>query len=235
MLTTFIRMKVLMGVFQELLSPQERELTAKTEQNGGKEVALEDEHIMEELVNEEFLLLQKATSESRYVRNVPFDCAKLLQEIKANPDESIKKNAEFFSRKFNIQKKQIVEEFSRAFRQEGDRIPTSAEAGPHDRIVDPVWRDVFCLRFAHTLPFSPQEISKAWKDMVSGRNCVTVISQQRIIGMAGKRQGQAFHLRVERLLRREGCQRFWLRNDFGQLGAHVLQRRSCPWHPGGIR
>ncbi|KAF9644578.1 hypothetical protein BDM02DRAFT_3074100, partial [Thelephora ganbajun] len=70
----------------------------------------------------------------------------LQQEINSDPDEAIEKNAEFFDRKFDIQRRQIVEDIARTVNREGDRIISAVTAGPHDRIVDPdiynIWKDM---------------------------------------------------------------------------------------------
>lgn len=144
-LTTCIRMKMMMRLFQGLVSPLEKKLTARVREMGGTAVVLEDEQAMESLAGEEFLLVGQ-DMELRRDRNDPFNFVELRQEIKANVDEAIEKSAESFNRRFKIQKEQIVAEIQRALRQEGSRTIS----GPHDRVVDPVWREVPDLFLALT-------------------------------------------------------------------------------------
>lgn len=140
----------MMELFHGLATPQEKQLAAKVEELGGEFVVVEDEQVMETLAEEEFLLVEP-DPESRRDRGVLFDFAELRKEIKANPEEAIEKNAESFNSKFEIQREQIVTEITRALSQEGSRIISAAEAGPHDRVIDPVWHEF--LAFAQPIPY----------------------------------------------------------------------------------
>lgn len=64
--------------------------------------------------------------------------SELRREIAEDPEAAIKTNAEFFDRKFEIQRRQIEADIARAVRREGDRIISAVTSGPHDRIVDTV-------------------------------------------------------------------------------------------------
>ena len=90
----------------------------------------------------EFVLISTSAPETQHVEPIQFDYVELRKEIKSDPDEAIQKNLDSFNRKFELQKKQIVEEITRALKVEGDRIIKAGEAGPHDRIVDLVWPEV---------------------------------------------------------------------------------------------
>ena len=141
----------MMRMFQDLVTSPERKLTAIMEGMGGKKVVLEDEHAMETLAEEEFVIVAP-DPESRRDRRAPFNFVELQQEIRANPDDAIQKNAESFNRKFVTQKEQIVKEITLALSQEGSRIISATTAGPHDRVVDPVLYQVFDLCMTQTLP-----------------------------------------------------------------------------------
>lgn len=126
-------------LFQDLATSREKKLTARVEEIGGT-VILEDEQAMETLLEEEFLPVDEDPGSRR--DDIPFNFVELQQEIKANPEEAIEKNAEIFNRKFEITKEQVVKEITRTLNQEGGRIISAVTAGPYDRIVDPVWREV---------------------------------------------------------------------------------------------
>ena len=138
MLTICIRMDVMLGLFKEFVTPQQKKLAAMVGSVGG-DAALEDEQAMEELCREaSALTTTHPGTRSRRNENYPFNLAELQQEINDNPDDAIKKNAESFSRIFDVQKRQIVEDVTRVVIQETDRIILAIEKGPHVRIIDPV-------------------------------------------------------------------------------------------------
>ena len=127
------RMEVMLQMFQKLLTPEQKELADLVEKRGGNAI-LDDEHAMRELSAAEASL---APASGRH-ENDRFDLAEIQHEIRDDPTDAIQKNAEFFNRKFDMQRRQIEEDVARAVRREGDRIITAVTAGPHDRIVDPV-------------------------------------------------------------------------------------------------
>jgi len=134
----------MLQLFQEFVTPEQKKLTVMVEERGGA-AALENEQAMRELADAEFAFVAPTGSDTRHGGARPFDVVELQHEIKGNPDEAIAQNAEFFSRKFDIQRRQIVEDIARAVNREGDRIISAVTAGPHDRIVDQVW----CMVLGH--------------------------------------------------------------------------------------
>ena len=133
----------MLKLFREFVSPEEKKLAVMVERMGGK-AALNNEQSMKKLTDEEADFHTPLIPHSRRAEGHPFDLNELRDEIEGRPDEAIERNADFFNRKFNIQTRQIKEDIERAVRREGDRIVEAVTAGPHDRIVDPVWREDFC-------------------------------------------------------------------------------------------
>ena len=119
----------MLQMFQKFLTPEQRKLADLVEKTGGNAI-LDDEDAMKELAAAEALL-------SPYSHR-RFDLAEVRCEISGDPTDAIEKNAEFFNRKFDIQRRQIEEDVARGVRREGDRIISVVIAGPHDRIIDPV-------------------------------------------------------------------------------------------------
>lgn len=120
----------MLQLFQKLLTPEQKKLADIIEKKGGNAV-LDDEHALKELA---------AVEASLSPQSGRFDLSEIRYEINEDPANAIEKNAEFFGRKFDIQRRQIEEDVARAMRREGDRIISAVTAGPHDRIVDPVRR-----------------------------------------------------------------------------------------------
>jgi len=142
---------MMLQLFQEFITPEQKKLAAMVEERGGV-AALENEYAMRELTEAEFAFVAPSGSDSRHSAGRPFDVVELQHEIKGDPDEAIQKNAEFFSRKFDIQRRQIVEDIARAVNREGDRIISAVTAGPHDRIVDPVGVRFLDIASANSYP-----------------------------------------------------------------------------------
>ena len=150
-LMTCIRVDIMLELFHEYAPPHERELAAMAKKLGGDAV-LDNEQAMEELAAYALAGAHPGPESRQAPQGRPFGFVELQQEIKGDPEEAIEKNAEFFNRKFDIQRRQIVEDISRAVNREGDRIISAVTAGPHDRIFDPVCRKAFSPRAAHSSP-----------------------------------------------------------------------------------
>lgn len=143
----------MLQLFQEFITPEQQKLTVMVEERGGV-AALENEYAMRELAEAEFAFVAPSGSDSRHGAGRPFDVVELQHEIKGDPNEAIEKNAEFFNRKFDIQRRQIVEDIARVVNREGDRIISAVTAGPHDRIVDQVWCEILGRRIDQFLSAS---------------------------------------------------------------------------------
>jgi hypothetical protein len=137
-------MDIMLQLFQDYATPHERELVAMVKKLGGSGV-LENEQAMEELAAYALAGAHAGPESRQAPQGRPFGFVELRQEIKCDPEEAIEKNAEFFNRKFDIQRRQIVEDIARAVNREGDRIISVVTAGPHDRIFDPVCRKALAL------------------------------------------------------------------------------------------
>jgi len=120
---------------------------AMVEEMGGIDAVQNNEQLMRELANEEHnmrihtgeefapVARSGSGSDNRHGTDRSFNFIELKREIECPPDKAIEKNLEYFNVKFDLQKKRIEEAMERM-----ERIVT---AGPHDRIFDPVWREVF--------------------------------------------------------------------------------------------
>ena len=133
--TSNVRMDVMLQLFQEFVTPQQKILAAKVEQVG-RDAVLENEEMMKELVDAETSPNKGFGPQNRPGGGSPFDLDEIRREIKRDPEEVIKMNSEFFNRKFAIQVREIEESMARVVGREGDRIISTLQEGPHDRIAD---------------------------------------------------------------------------------------------------
>src|SRR5882757_8992937 len=109
-------MEVMIQMFQKFVTPEQRQLAALVEQKGG-EAVIDNEQSMRELSDAEASVSVPAGME-KHRPTKKFDLAEIQHEIRDNPTVAIDKNAEFFSRKFDIQRRQIQEDIEHAVSRE---------------------------------------------------------------------------------------------------------------------
>jgi hypothetical protein len=97
-------MEVMMEMFQKFATPEQKQLAAIVEQKGG-DVVIDNERVMRELSDAEASISAPASME-KHRPSKEFDLAEIQHEIWGDPTEAIAKNAEFFNRKFDIQRRQ---------------------------------------------------------------------------------------------------------------------------------
>ena len=145
---TQVRMDVILQLFQEYVTPNERILASLANKLGG-EGALEDDQALKKLVDAEYSLTMGSGPDLQRGGVQLFDLAGVRQDIRDDPGEAIEENSKLFDRKFEVQRRQIVEELAHAIEREGDRI-IGVLSAPHGRIVDHVWHNFFSLRVFYT-------------------------------------------------------------------------------------
>ena len=134
----------MMEFFQSAISPEQKEVAARIRERGGVQAVLENDRALRDLVD-----LHRGSDGAADAggglsrREVAIDIDVLRLEIREDVELSVERNQETFSRKFDMQRKQIVDELSRALHREGDRIIDAITAGPHDRLIDPVSEPLF--------------------------------------------------------------------------------------------
>ena len=163
------KIDMMMKMFKSFVPPEEKEMARLVQQKGGTKTCEGDDKLLKEL--SEF---EEKTSSSTVVGNhagrkggpKSSDFFDLKSELHTDPDTAMKNNMTVFSRKFEVQKRQIVDELSRVVQRESDRVIDAVTAGPHDKIIDPV---SIPLHDETTLPLRPsdtQDVYQLWKEMV---------------------------------------------------------------------
>ena len=129
-------MEVTMGMFQKFVTPEQRKLAYLVQQKGGDAI-IDNEQVMRELSDAEAAVSAPVGMEKHRPAK-KFDFTEIQHEIREDPGVAIRKNAEFFNRKFDIQRRQIQEDVEHAVSREGDRIISAVTGGPHERVLDQV-------------------------------------------------------------------------------------------------
>jgi hypothetical protein len=131
------KMDMMMKMIQAAVSPQERRLREQVDEKG-RDVILEDEKILLQLGGHELRQASRRTTNRSKADGKPYTLEDLRKDLRADPEEAIKKNMDAFALKFKMQQDRILEKMEEAARREGDRVIEAIGAGPHDRITDPV-------------------------------------------------------------------------------------------------
>ncbi|KAJ7126323.1 hypothetical protein C8R44DRAFT_980121 [Mycena epipterygia] len=127
------KMDMMMKMFQKFVSPEQKEMERIIEQRGGQ-ARLNDEAALQ--VQYEFEAKSGGSQENNAKSTKSLGLDDLKEDLHTDPDAAIEQNMAKFTRKFEVQKRQIIDELSRVVEHTGDRVISAVTAGPHDKIVD---------------------------------------------------------------------------------------------------
>ena len=142
-------------LFEQLVSPEQKQLSILVEEKGGIKVIRNDDKML--------LDLEKTASKASGSPNVEGHRARrtksanadskvkkdLKRDIFEDPSAAVEKNWVTFSRKFEAQKNQIIDELSFVVRHEGDRVIQELKGKAHERIRDRVGLFLLATCSAH--------------------------------------------------------------------------------------
>ncbi|KAI0265448.1 hypothetical protein BC834DRAFT_186547 [Gloeopeniophorella convolvens] len=141
------KMNEMLAVFQSLVGPEQRQLAALVQTRGGVRVVRENEKVLRELNS-----IATSKSSARVITEPSRSPTKsgnvenLRDDLFEDPSAAVEKNLVVFSRKFEVQKRQIVDELTIVVKRETDRVIQEVKTGPHDRILDQsihgIWKEM---------------------------------------------------------------------------------------------
>ena len=135
------KMDLMVKMFEKFVTPDQKSILAAVQARGGTEACQKSEKVLNELNEIENKVEAAPNPTQPTSRKLPSKTQSfqdLQQELHADPDKEIEKNMSVFTRKFEIQQRQLIEELSRIVQREGDRVIGAITSGPHDKIIDPV-------------------------------------------------------------------------------------------------
>ncbi|KAJ7031624.1 hypothetical protein C8F04DRAFT_1110026 [Mycena alexandri] len=140
------KMDMMLKMFQQFVTPEQKEMDRQIQQRGGLAV-LNNDKALKELNDYENKSNPQGTAATHGGKMAkPSDWQDLKDDLHADPDVAMKENMTVFTRKFEIQKRQIIDELTRVVERQGDRIISAVNAGPHDKIIDPnvhiIWKEM---------------------------------------------------------------------------------------------
>ncbi|KAJ7925171.1 hypothetical protein B0H13DRAFT_2314677 [Mycena leptocephala] len=142
------KMDMMMKMFQQMVAPEQKEMMRIVEQKGGLQACQENDKILKELSDLEAKSTATPGGATQSAKTAQKTSAleDLKDDLMVDPDAAMEKNLTVFSRKFEVQKRQIVDELTKVVEREGDRVISAITAGPHDKIIDPdvhkIWKEM---------------------------------------------------------------------------------------------
>ncbi|KAJ7846349.1 hypothetical protein B0H14DRAFT_934544 [Mycena olivaceomarginata] len=132
------KMDMMLKMFAQMGSPEQKEMARLVEQRGGQAVLDNDKALKELNDLENKSGASQGTGKTHGSKTAkPSDLDDLKDDLHTDPDAAVEQNMTVFTRKFEVQKRQIIDALSRVVERQGDRIINAVTAGPHDRIIDP--------------------------------------------------------------------------------------------------
>jgi hypothetical protein len=137
------RMNTLRNMFQQLVSPEQKQLSALVEAKGGVQVLRDNNKMLLDLEKSTRKSLNPSTVEGYRTRQAKRsdtepEVDNLRDDIFEDPSTAAEKNWAVFSRKFEAQKNQIVDELTTVVQRESDRVVRELKGGAAERIRDRV-------------------------------------------------------------------------------------------------
>ncbi|KAI0038795.1 hypothetical protein FA95DRAFT_1551039, partial [Auriscalpium vulgare] len=133
------KIDVLMVMFQSFVSKKQKTVADLVEAKGGAKIVRNSDQLLASV-------MARASEESGIGSTGHTSLNELRDDFVENPDAAVEKNMIVFSRKFEVQKRQIIDEIALVVQRESDRIIKEVTAGAHDRILDKsiheVWKDM---------------------------------------------------------------------------------------------
>jgi F0F1-type ATP synthase membrane subunit b/b' len=131
------------ALFEQLFSPEQKQLSDLIEAKGGIKVLRNDEKMLLDLDKTASKASGSLNAEWQRTRQAkPSDAdreaANLREDILEEPNAAAEKNWVVFSRKFEAQKNQIIDELTLVVQRESDRVIQELKGKAQERIRDKV-------------------------------------------------------------------------------------------------
>lgn len=145
------KMDVMLTLFQQFVTPDQKKISAFVKKKGGPEACQKNMEVLRELAELEpknVAVTHHSGSQFSSANNSRSNTSTtglsaLLEDLAPSIDESLQENFTVFSRKFEIQQRQLKEELTRVIQRESDRVIGALTSGPHDKILDKVSTFIF--------------------------------------------------------------------------------------------
>ncbi|KAH9171881.1 hypothetical protein EDB89DRAFT_1851867 [Lactarius sanguifluus] len=174
------KMDVLKAMFEQLVSPEQKQLAATVAANGGVKALRNNDKMLLELERTASKAPGAPSAEGhRAPRAMASDANPnaddLRMDIFEDPDAAVEKNQVVYFRKFEAQKRQIIDELTFVVKRESDRVIQEMKGGPHDRIRDRTIYDIWT--------------EMGWRGNVKARHFVLALRDHYLEKLAAETEG----------------------------------------------
>ncbi|KAI9464112.1 hypothetical protein BJY52DRAFT_1221492 [Lactarius psammicola] len=146
------KMNVMIAMFQQLVGPEQKSLSELVAAKGGVKALRNNDKMLLSLAEQTTSKAPSAPSSEghRMTRAKPSDANPnaddLRKDLFEDPDAAAEKNRIVFFRKFEVQKRQIIDELTLVVTRESDRVIQVVKGGPHEKILDrsihEIWKEM---------------------------------------------------------------------------------------------
>ncbi|KAK0482728.1 hypothetical protein IW261DRAFT_1469501 [Armillaria novae-zelandiae] len=132
-------------LFDMVRSPKERELMGLIDKEGGASKVMQDPALLEKIIkangkNNKDRTSARQTDTDKKIISV------IQAEIRQDLRELIKTNEDIFNRKFEAQKRSLVNALGETVERMGDRVITAVISGPYERLINQdlynIWKEM---------------------------------------------------------------------------------------------
>ncbi|KAI9464119.1 hypothetical protein BJY52DRAFT_887705 [Lactarius psammicola] len=176
------KMNVMIAMFQQLVGPEQKSLSELVAAKGGVKALRNNDKMLLSLEQTASKAPSAPSSEGhRMTRAKPSDANPnpnaddLRKDIFEDPDAAVEENRIVFFRKFEVQKRQIIDELTLVVTRESDRVIQVVKGGPHERVLDrsihEIWKEM------------------GWRGNVKARHFVLAFRDYYLEKLASEAQG----------------------------------------------
>jgi hypothetical protein len=229
-------MDVMIAMFQQLASPEQKQVSARVAEMGGVSALRNNDEILLSLDKTANKVSSTPSTEGhRALRAKHTEAKPNADDIKSDlfedPDAAAEKNRIVFFRKFEAQKNQILDELTHVVKRESDRIIQEVKGGPHERIIDRVSGVLPCLLQTYVYNFLFYSVD-SWDLDRNGRYHAAFYPPKGLsliasVGLARERQGSTLCARPPGLLPGEVRLGVNKRSWNMHFGDHWLSASGC--------
>ena len=159
------------ALFEQLVSPEQKLLSDLVKAKGGVNVLRNNDKMLLDLEITASEASSSPSVEGHRTRqanpgDIDLKVDNLREDILEDPNAAVEKNWVVFSRKFEAQKNQIIDELTLVVQRESDRVVRELKGKAHERIKDRVGSSRLAVLFGlNLLPaiLCSQSMSFGWK------------------------------------------------------------------------
>ncbi|KAK0211624.1 hypothetical protein IW262DRAFT_1467624 [Armillaria fumosa] len=162
-------------LFDMVRSPKERELMGLIDKEGGASKVMQDPALLEKIIKANEKNKDRSARQSDTDKKI---ISVVQAEIRQDLLELVKTNEDIFNRKFEAQKKSLVDALGETVERMGDRVIMAVISGPYERLINQdlynIWKEMHWRGSAKA-----RDLVLALRDYYYSRNQSALTGQMR--------------------------------------------------------